>query len=147
MLLGAQLFISSSILSIQLAFHLSTSLVSCCMWVRTDWHQWHSTCLPESSFWAYVYPVFSSPTPPRRPLCLQALSLAGMTVLHLVFFCSPGRSLHRNLQSPELGLFFGSKVDIYFPMDVRTSFSQEGQEGGSLACSLTLLRAVVLGAS
>lgn len=47
------------------------------------------------------------------------LSVAGITVLHLAFFCSPGRSLHRNLQSPEPGLFFGSDMDVYILMDVQ----------------------------
>lgn len=58
-------------------------------------------------------------------LSLRALSVAGMTV-RLAFFCSPGRSLHRNLHSPEPGLLFGSAVDVYLPMDVQKFFLTVG---------------------
>lgn len=68
--------------------------------------------------------------------------LARTTVLHLAVFCSPDRSLQRNLQSPEPASFFGSDVGVYFPMDVQNSFSLEVQKHGSLCCSLTLWRAV-----
>lgn len=40
-----------------------------------------------------------------------------MTIPRVAFFCSPGRSLHRNLHSPEPGLVLGSDVDAYVPMD------------------------------
>lgn len=144
MLLRAQLFIYLICQSFH--FNLLFTLVpvwfpAACGSVQADINGSQDVC--RSYLSKPMSPCLQQPHPPlRQPGCLQALSVAGITVLHLAFFCSPGRSLHRNLQSPEPGLFW--MWMFTFSWMCRTSFILAGGVRRWTVLQLDLVKGSVL---